>query len=200
MTKFTEVTVNALHGRDAEPFADAVAALRITVFREFPYLYDGSPDYERGYLQRYFECPDSVVVLAREGGEVVGASTGMPLDAEEAEFRAPFENAGHDTAAIYYFGESILLPRLRGRGIGHRFFDEREARARRLGRFTHCAFCAVERPADHPRRPRGYRPHDAFWTKRGYTRQPTLRTAFTWQDLDEPEPSPKPMVFWTRKL
>ncbi len=200
MTNFSEVTVTAFRGPGAEPFTDAIAGLRITVFREFPYLYDGSPEYEREYLSRYFGCPESIVVLAREGGEVVGASTGIPLDAGEPEFRAPFENAGHDVSAFFYFGESVLLPRLRGRGIGHRFFDEREAHTRRLKRFTHCAFCAVERPADHPRRPHGYRPHNAFWTKRGYTRQPALRTAFTWQDLDESAPSPKPMVFWTRRL
>ncbi len=200
MTRHSEVTVTALRGPDAASFADAIADLRITVFREYPYLYDGTRDYEREYLRSYFACPDSVLVLAREGGEVVGASTALPLEAADTEFRAPFEAAGYNVDSVYYLGESILLPRLRGRGIGHRFFDEREARARHLGRFTHCAFCAVERPADHPRKPFGYRPHDAFWSKRGYSRQPALRTEFTWQDLDESAPSPKLMVFWTRRL
>jgi hypothetical protein len=79
------------------------------------------------------------------------------------------------------------------------FFARRETRARALG-FKLAAFCAVERPADHPRRPKDYVPLDAFWTKRGYTRRPDLRTTFTWRDLDETEESPKPMVFWTKLL
>ena len=39
-----------------------------------------------------------------------------------------------------------------------------------LGGFTHCAFCAVVRPPDHPLRPAGYVPLDAFWTARGYAK------------------------------
>ena len=61
------------------PWLDAVAALRIAVFAEWPYLYRGDAAYERGYLARYAASPRSVLVLARDGEEVVGASTGIPL-------------------------------------------------------------------------------------------------------------------------
>ena len=74
-----------------------------------------------------------------------------------------------------------------------------EVRARALG-FRTVAFCAVERPIDHPRRPHDYVPLDEFWMKRGYTRRPELRTSFSWQDLDETRETSKPMVFWTRDL
>ncbi|MBU0834177.1 MAG: GNAT family N-acetyltransferase, partial [Alphaproteobacteria bacterium] len=81
-----------------------------------------------------------------------------------------------------------------------RFFEEREAHARRLGRFDWCTFCAVERPLDHPRRPADYQPLNAFWQKRGYTHHPELRTTFTWRDLDASVESPKPLSFWIRDL
>ncbi|WP_394701474.1 GNAT family N-acetyltransferase [uncultured Roseibium sp.] len=81
--------------------------------------------------------------------------------------RRPFEEAGLDPAEVFYFAESVLDPDYRGRGIGHRFFDEREAHARSLGCST-AAFCAVIRPDDHPMRPEDYSPLDPFWTKRGY--------------------------------
>ena len=45
-----------------------------------------------------------------------------------------------------------------------------------------------------------YVPLDDFWQKRGYTRHPELRTEYIWQDLDETEASPKPMVFWLKRL
>jgi hypothetical protein len=37
---------------------------------------------------------------------------------------------GMDVGRVFYFGESMLLPRCRGRGIGHAFFGHREAHAR----------------------------------------------------------------------
>jgi len=177
-----------------------LARLRITVFREFPYLYDGTPAYEEKYLQTYLDCAESIVVLALDGAQVVGASTGLPLAAETAEFKQPFLTAGLDPARIFYCGESLLLPAYRGRGLYKQFFAAREAHARASGRFERMVLCAVERAADHPRRPGDYRPLDAVWQHFGYARRPDLVTSFEWQDLDEHAPSPKRMLFWEKLL
>lgn len=194
------LAIERMSGEELKPCLDGLAQLRIAVFREFPYLYDGTMDYELDYLRTYVDCPESIVVIVRDEDRIIGATTGLPLDAEHEEFQKPFRDQGINISKIFYFGESILLPAYRGRGLGHRFFDEREAHAARLGRFDLAAFCAVQRPADHPRRPANYRPLDDFWRSRGYTRCDDLRTAYTWQDLDESEMSPKPMVFWIREI
>ena len=177
-----------------------LARLRIEVFREFPYLYAGDPAYEQRYLHVYAEAPDSVVALVWDGERVVGASSGLPLTAEPPNVGAPLIAHGYDPRRIFYYGESVLLPEYRGLGLGGRFFEEREAHVRALGRFAFACFCAVERPADHPRRPVDYQPLDAFWTRRGFVKQPELRTTFSWRDLDETEESPKPMAFWLKSL
>lgn len=195
-----DLHVERFSGAEIAPWLEALADLRIAVFREFPYLYEGSHAYERRYLQTYVEAPESVLVLVRDGEAVVGASTGIPLADETEEFRRPFREHGHDAGRVFYFAESVLLPAYRGLGLGGRFFDEREAHARSLGRFDLAAFCAVERPADHPRRPPGYRPLDGFWQRRGFEKHPELRTTYAWQDLDEKEESPKPMTFWLKRL
>jgi GNAT superfamily N-acetyltransferase len=130
---------------------------------------------------------------------VVGASTALPLARCEPELQAPFRAIGLPIGQVYYFGESVLEPAYRGRGLGHAFFDGRERRARALG-YTLATFCAVERPSDHPRRPAGYRPLDGFWAKRRYVQRRDLRAEFTWRDLDETAASAKPMVFWLRQL
>lgn len=191
--------IKTFSGTDAAARFEDVARLRITVFRDFPYLYDGDLAHERKYLATYARSEGSIFVLAIDGTRVVGASTGTPMAAETDEVKAPFLAAGRNPEDFFYFGESMLLPAYRGHGIGVAFFAEREKQARRLT-LPFSTFCAVQRPADHPRRPADYVPLDAFWTKRGYRHHPELRTTFTWRDLDEATESPKPLSFWIKDL
>ncbi|MFW6340440.1 MAG: GNAT family N-acetyltransferase [Wenzhouxiangella sp.] len=191
------LAVERLCGAESEPWLDALAELRIRIFRAWPYLYDGSADYERSYLADYARSPGSVIVLARNGREVVGCATGLPLTDADAAFRQPFVAAGMAVDEIFYFGESVLDTAWRGQGIGHRFFDEREAHARQAG-FAVTTFCAVQRPADHPLRPLDYRPLDSFWQKRGYHPGAGLVTRFAWKDIDQPGETDKRMQFWLR--
>jgi GNAT superfamily N-acetyltransferase len=117
----------------------------------------------------------------------------------KAEFRAPFEQRGIDTASLFYFGESVLLPCYRGKGIGHAFFDHREAHARACGA-TATHFAAVIRPDDHPDKPADYVPLDAFWRKRGYAPLPGLVTELAWKEHGEEHESLKPMQYWLHNL
>lgn len=178
---------------------DAVAALRIEVFRDWPYLYDGNIAYEREYLESYVGSNDSVFVLAFDGDAVIGASTGLPLADDSAEFRAPFEARGLDVDKVFYLGESVLLPQYRGHGIGHAFFDHREAHARSLGRFDTTAFCVVDRDADDPRRPEAHRDNDAFWAARGYARQTDMTMRLRWNEVGCGEIE-HALTFWLRPL
>lgn len=192
--------MQCLSGPAAEPFRDDLAALRIRVFREYPYLYAGSLEYERHYLQTYLECPDSLLIVVEDDGQVVGCSTALPLAEAAPEFSRPFAESDIDPDGVFYFGESVLLPEYRGRGIGHAFFDQREAFALGMGRFRLTAFCAIDRPPDHPRRPPDYQPLDPFWEKRGYRRQPHLFARFSWKEVDELAETAKQLTFWTREL
>jgi len=195
----TALRIESLHGKAIERHLDALAALRIRVFHDWPYLYDGTMDYERHYLRTYIDCPDSLAVIVYDGDMAVGATTSLPLAAAEAEMQAPFRDAGMDLAAIHYFGESVVLKSHRGHGLGVRFFQRREAHARALRQYL-CTFCAVERPADHPRKPADYLPNDRFWAKRGYARHPELTTTFPWLDIGESQPTSKHMTFWMRDI
>lgn len=193
------VTLETLTGSALEEALPDLARLRIAVFRDFPYLYDGDEAYERGYLRTYAETPGGVLIAARDGARVVGAASGVPLAGEPETVRGAVAEAGIDVASTYYFGESVLEPTYRGQGIGVRFFEAREAHARAQG-FSMAVFCAVIRPADHPRRPPDYEPLDGFWRRRGYAPLPRVRCTFSWQDLDEETESPKPMGFWGKPL
>lgn len=191
--------VRALTGSALEDALDDVAQLRITVFRDWPYLYDGSLAYEREYMSAYRDSPGAILIGAFDGGRLVGAATGTPMAEHAAEFAAPFAGVGVPLEDIFYCSESVLLPAYRGRGIGHTFFDLREAHARRLGA-THSAFCSVVRPADHPLRLDGARTNDAFWTKRGYATLPGVVAEFKWKDIGEQAETTKSLQFWMRRL
>ena len=193
------IRIERATGAEIERYLDALAALRTGVFREYPYLYDGSPAYEHEYLASYAGSPDSLFVVACDGDRVVGASTALPLTQHSDDVVPPLVRAGFDPASVYYFGESVLEPAYRGRGLGSRFFEERERRARELG-FAVATFCAVERPADHPQRPASYRPPGALWRRHGFERRPDIVGTFSWRDLGETEETAKPMVFWIKPL
>ncbi|MCO5146278.1 MAG: GNAT family N-acetyltransferase [Aquamicrobium sp.] len=193
------VEVRRLSRREAEAAFDDLARLRIEVFRDFPYLYEGDFDYERRYLATFMASPGAVVIGALDGGTLVGAATASPLSDHFDEFAGPFAARGLDPADFFYFGESVLRQAYRGRGVGVRFFEEREKAAREAG-FSRCVFSSVVRPADHPARPAGYAPLDAFWTRRGYARIEGLATGFSWRDVGEAHETVKPMEFWQRTL
>jgi GNAT superfamily N-acetyltransferase len=194
------IRVERFSGADTQPYLQELARLRIEVFREFPYLYEGDLDHERDYLSTYTGVANGIVVVAFDAARVIGASTGLPLACETKEIKRPFIEHGYDIGQVFYFGESVLEKEYRGRGIGVRFFEEREAHARSVDAFRWTTFCAVQRPRTHPRRPADYVPLDAFWAKRGYHKQPQLNTTLSWQDLDESTASPKPMVFWIKSI
>lgn len=193
------ITVRRLTGAALDAALDDVAGLRIDVFRAWPYLYDGSLDYERRYLENYADNDAAVLVGAFDGKKLVGAATGTPLEDHADDFAAPFANTNYALADVFYCAESVLLPAYRGQGIGHQFFDHREAHARALGR-VHSSFCGVVRPDNHPLRPVDYSPLDPFWRKRGYAPLNGVMAEFSWRDVGDDTETQKPLQFWLRRL
>jgi len=189
-----------VYGSQISPYLKQIGELRITVFREFPYLYDGSKEYEQKYLQKYVESNESVAVLIFDNDRLVGASTGIPFQDEDEDFKNPYKMQNYDLEKIFYCAESILLPDYRGLGIYSHFFSEREHHAKTLGRFNLITFCAVQREKSHPLLPENYTPLDPVWRKYGYKQQTELRAYFPWKDINKSKESKKEMIFWTKEL
>lgn len=197
----TRILVEGVSGDGLQAVIPDLARLRLRVFAEYPYLYEGSMAEEERYMQAYQASALGLIAVARlqDSGAVAGVSTALPMEDAESCFSTPFRDKGFDSREILYCGESVLLPEWRGFGLGHRFFDLREAHGRALGRKYSC-FCAVIRPEDHPLRPADYHPHDVFWRKRGYTPVEGLVCHFTWKDRGEAQATEKAMQFWLREL
>lgn len=177
----------------------SLAILRMTVFRRWPYLYDGSIAYEMAYLTEFLADPEATLVVARIADIVVGMATASRLSRQAEAIRVPLERAGYDSGSIFYFGESVLLPQFRGRGVGHAFFDQREAAARAAGADA-AAFCAVVRPAAHHAKPADARDLAPFWVRRGYSPVEGATTCLDWKDVGNAVETAHPMQFWARPL
>ena len=192
--------VSSLTGKEAEARFDEISAVRISVFREFPYLYDGNLSYEREYLSTYFNSNSSRVFVVEDVDTIVGVSTCIALKDEWEDFQKPFIDAEIDPSDIFYFGESVLEKKYRGKGIGKKFFSLREEHARQFApRTQFTAFCAVDRPLDHPLAPKDYLPLTDFWNSMGYQMNQSLVAQTEWKDIDKEQPDKKPLTFWMKK-
>ncbi len=191
--------VEILTGDVLDNALEDVARLRIAVFRDWPYLYDGDLEYEQRYLQAYRASDRAIVIGAYDGSWLVGASTGAPLVEHAADFARAFEGTDVDLSDTFYCAESVLLRRYRKQGIGKRFFFLRELHARELG-FKRICFCSVVRSETHPLFPSAYEPLDGFWKSRGYAPLENVLARFSWKDIDQLDETLKPLQFWIKDL
>ena len=192
--------IEALSGDALARSIPALGRVRSAVFRAWPYLYDGDAAHEAEYLGTYVQSRRAAVFVAWDGDAPVGMATCLPLADETPNVAAPFVERGVSPERVFYFGESVLLPEYRGRGVGVKFFEAREARAREVSACDFAAFCSVQRPADHPARPPDAQPLDGFWRRRGYTPYPDLVCTMRWRDVGEPAESDHRLAFWLRSL
>jgi GNAT superfamily N-acetyltransferase len=192
------VSVEVAQGAALLPHLDELARLRISVFRDWPYLYAGDIENERGYLKAFTKSKSATMVLAHaktaSGSMVVGVATAMALSEETAAIRTPFAEAGHDVSQWFYLAESVLQHDYRGRGLGHAFFDEREAAGKRAG-FRKFTFCAVERSDSDARRPADARNLEPFWRQRGYAPL-GFSCALKWKEVGSAVPTQQTLRFW----
>ena len=195
-----DLRIETFSGADIARMLPALARLRMVVFRDWPYLYDGDPGYEDTYLAAFAQARTAGLVVAFDGDVAVGCSSCLGLAEEEAALRAPFETRGIDPARVFYFGESVLLPAYRNRGLGVGFFAAREAHARRVSDCDFAAFCAVVRPADHPLKPPAAVPLDGFWRRRGFVPYPDLVCRMSWKQVDSTAAVENALSFWMKPL
>jgi GNAT superfamily N-acetyltransferase len=193
------VTAQLLTGTAIAAGLNDMATLRLEIFREYPYLYEGHRDDELDYLGTYVKAPDACVILAHEGATVIGAVTGMPLTHEDQQMRAAFAGTTFPLDEIYYIGEMLFRPAYRNCGLGRKLLGQMERQIRSLGHYRTLACATVERPDDHPLRPADYLPITRFLAHTGFVRLPGVSTHFTWRETDGIKRD-HPMQFWIKAL
>jgi GNAT superfamily N-acetyltransferase len=196
----TDIHVRSFNGAGLKPYLHTVAKLRTEIFREYPYFEEPDLEHESNYLRKLTSCKEAIAVLIFDNTTLVGASIGQPLNREEAAVQQPFKEKQLDIDSYFFFGDSALLKQYRGRGIGHHFFDAREAHVRHHKKFTHICFCVPDCSLDDPLRPKDYILLDDFWRKRGYVHFPEMKCYLSWRQIGEAKASKKQLSFWIKDL
>lgn len=194
-----EMTVTRYKGKNGLKYIDELAKLRMLIFKEYPYLYQGDLHHEKEYLKTYATCPEAILVIAQDEETIIGISTAIPMSFATPECQQPFIEQDLPIHEFFYLGESVLLPQYRGSGVYRSFFHERETAAKEFGS-KYATFCAVVREPNDPRRPSGYTPLDSIWRHFGYEQHPTLSAQYAWQEINEKQQTRKPMAFWIKNL
>lgn len=194
------IQVVSFKGKKILEFIPQIARLRIEVFAEYPFLYDGDYEYEMRYLEKFSHIQDAIVVAAFNQEEIIGISTGFPFIYESQNLQNVFKQAGRNPQEYFCFGESVLRKSYRGQGIGKKFFDHREDHVKQLDQHKYICFYTALKPLNDPKRPTDYRPLKPFWESRGYQEHPELVGEVSYQEIGETEETPKKMVFWIKEL
>jgi len=161
-----DFTLKLVESKDILPYLDHLAALRISIFREYPYLYDGDKEYEKHYLKKFSKAQDACIVLAIYEDKVVGALSGLALKAEDELIFKAWES-DPDFERIYYISEILIDRTYRKMKLGSLLFKEFNQWIE-TKKYTKIVFATVERPDDHPLKPDTYQSPDNFWHKNGY--------------------------------
>lgn len=192
--------VHTYIGAEIGAFIEPLGRYRIEIFREFPYLYAGDMDYERNYLSRYVRSNESFLLLGQDAAGIACACTGIPLEHEMDEFKAPFIRHGSPVANKFYLGEIMIRNDLRGQGLGTRVMNLALNTIARAGKYQDVVLCTVMRPRNHPLKSAGYRKNDKLWLNLGFCKLVDHEVFFSWKDLGEVRETMKPMNYWLKSL
>ena len=182
-------------GKEIVPYIDELARLRIEVFREFPYLYDGNFDYEKKYLAKFGEIDESIVILVLENQEVIGALTGLPIKNESKEITQNLTKKQLEKG--FYLSEILLYKDFRQQGIGQALMNQLETSVNKP--FTLFLLATVIREENHPLKPKDYASLEHFWIKNNYVS--TNQTfSFSWKDIHNESETTKSLVLWQKEI
>lgn len=196
----SHIKIRSVTGVGIKTHIPSIAGIRTEVLKEYPYQYETTLEQETLYLNQLLVCQDAIAVLVFDGNTLVGASIGLPLEDSPEEFQTPFLAHHLNPSGYFLFGDSTLLSAYRGRGIGHHFFDLREAHAKHLKRYHHSCFCTILPQKNDPNQPKDYISLEGFWKKRGYVIHPELQAYVLRKQLDQEGKTLKTLTFWTKEL
>lgn len=179
------IKIEMIKGPWTEAQKEAVIAMRMAIFKEWPYLYIGDRKTEVEYITPYVKSSSSLLFFAKNEGKIIGIVTGIPLLEMDDSFTAPFTQASLPLQPIFYLGEILLLKEFRGQGIGYQMYKRFEDELKKWPRFTQIAILRMKYDCHDVRKPKEYRSLDEFWARLGYAEDPNLFLNIDYQEIGQ---------------
>lgn len=201
-SEHNEYQIKILVGNQIEEIIPFWAHLRLVYFREYPYLYDGTLDAELAYCKEVMSYKDAAIAVAYCDEQPIGLLSGSSLVNFEDHFgnAEGFKTAHLDATTFYYFGEGIVLPDHRNKGLGTQLSKQLESWVITQG-YTNGCFVS-ESHETHPLKPHNYKEHDSLWHALGYEKT-DISVTFSWNTI-QPDGSSRnqdhSMPYWIKLL
>lgn len=194
-----DLSLHVLHGNEAVLKWEAFANIRIDMFKEYPYLYEGALDSEKEYLETYFQSPNTRLLAIFDKEDLVGFSNCIPLNEEMDSIQKAFKAQKIDVEDYLYIGEVMLKEPFRGQGLMRKFMEFHEERAKELGK-KFLTFMTIKRPKDHPMRPHDYRDLEPIWEHFGFQYEPTINIEIPWTQIDTGKEEANNLGVWVKEI
>lgn len=199
--QYGECHMMILHGHEITEYLGDIIRLRLDVFGEYPYLYEGTAEEEFEYIEEtYIKIPESVVCLVFDNERVIGAATGVPLNKTRTKVHLPLVKAGYNINDIFFLGELVLEKEYRGLKLGQQLYQSFENYVKNNTKCDTVAFYEVERSLNDPLKPSNYISRDSYWLKQGFFKHSELKTEGQWKIIGDKEETFHPMVYWLKSI
>lgn len=192
-----------LTGKAIQEIIPFLVAQRIEMYREYPYLYEGSRTVEEECLQQFAQLPSSAVAIAYLDDEPVGFIIGASLADYDQHFIGSieaFKSNGKNPNEYYYFADVLILPAHKGKSLATRLFALFEEYCANLG-FLYACFVS-ESHVEHPLKPIDYNEVDLIWQHYGYQKS-NIKIYFSWNTIQPDGPAQEQLhelPYWIKKL
>jgi len=198
------ITIEILIGKNASEYIEYVSHLRINIFKEYPYLYQGDLEYEKKYVADYTLHNQAMIAIAKIDGLIAGISTGIPVISDSKiaqDVKEIFTKQKTEAEKYYYYGEIMILPEFRGKGLATKLYSAQDKIIKEWG-FEHACILTVIRENDHPLKPKCYNSPNSLWKHLGFF-QTGYKTNLHWQTIQSDGNSndaSNTLELWSKKI
>lgn len=196
----SSITLEVLRGKELLSNISKLTKLRLAIYQEYPYLYEGNSAFEESYLSLFANSNESMLIIAKDNHQIIGAISGLPLDMAQKEIREVFIQSEIEIKDYYALCDVIVLKQYRSKGVGSILCEEFLKQLQKKKRYKKLVLWQIVKAPDDPKRPKSYFSPDGFWQKLGFIKNPGLMCFLKWIEISETKESSHRFEFWLRDL
>lgn len=189
------IKIETFRGAEIAPHIKEVIKLCDSIYREYPYLYNGDDAEYTAYIESYSQSNDAITCLAFDGKNAVGLAIGIPMSKTRDLYKQTLMEHGIDLDKMFYLGEFGVKSEYRNNGIEEKMYLEIENFAKQAGSFNMIGLWEIQgakTPSEISK--------DEFWKKMGFMRRPDLHFDILWTNIGDSKESTHLAVYSIKKI